>query len=75
MKKPVNIVPAEFVRTMYAVIIRRKDGTEFFSSGKGDGPAMFYRHADARAWQRELSPHLTGSKTRVRKVQVTMREA
>ncbi len=31
----------------YAVIIQRKDGSQFYSLGQGDGKAMFYKHKDA----------------------------
>jgi len=39
---------------MHAVLIRRKDGSEFFALGRQAGPALFYRWRAANDFRREL---------------------
>ena len=55
---------------LHAVIIRRKDGSEFLASGTGPG-ALFFRQEKARALAKELRPQF---KCRVARVKVTVQE-
>ena len=55
MKKP-NVLPADiYAETpMFAVFLRRKDGSEFIATGRGDGPGLFHNRKAALSLQKEL---------------------
>jgi hypothetical protein len=60
----------------YAVLIRRKDGSEFFSAASNAGRALFYKRAQAVAHRNRCATELAWprSKLRVVKVESIIRE-
>ncbi len=71
--KPPSMHPEDMYegKEMFAIFIRRKDGSEFISHGQPSGPALFFQRFRARDCQRKLKEHkLSGV---VRRVSVTVR--
>jgi 1,4-dihydroxy-2-naphthoyl-CoA synthase len=60
----------------YAVLIRRKDGTAFFCSGKGASTSLFFERRQAVEYKKDLAAELKWplSKIRVVKVESIIRE-
>ena len=57
MKKKSDLAEMKFQHTekVFAVLIRRKNGTEFLAYGPPGGPAFYYDKKPAEAFQSELA--------------------
>jgi hypothetical protein len=59
---------------MYAIRVHCADGREFYALASQSICALFWRRKEARAYLKELQPHLPDARLKVVKVLVTVEE-